>query len=126
MRRLWCSVLLLAVITGFCAYSAFRVDQLCRDSSNLLREAETQCYLGDYQGAENTVYLSRALWKKHETFLGIALRHTETDDIDVMFPALIEAARQENPSEFLLRNSELIAAFKSLSRMELPYHFNIL
>ncbi len=125
MKRLWCSIGLLLTITGFCIYSAYRVNQICKDSTALLREAETQCYLGDYQGAENTVQLSRDLWKKHEGFLGITLRHTETDDIDVMFPALMEAARQKNPEEFLLRNTELIAAFKSLSRMELPYHFNI-
>lgn len=126
MKRLWCSIGLLAVITGFCAFSAFRVDRICRDASDILRQAETQCYLGNFQSAEDTVYLASALWKKHEAFLGIALRHTETDDIDVMFPGLIESVRQKNPEEFLLKNAEIIAAFRSLSRMELPYHFNIL
>ena len=126
MKRFWYSVAVLVLIVVLCAFSAFRVDNICGDTADVLRQAETQCILGNFQGAENAVYLSQALWRKHEAFLGIALRHTETDDIDVMFPALIEAARQKDREEFLLRNTELIAAFRSLSRMELPYHFNIL
>lgn len=126
MKRLWCSIGILAIMIAFCCISTFRVNQICKDTANILRQAETQCHLGNYQSARDTVYLSQAYWKKHEGFLGIALRHTETDDIDLMFPALIEAARQKDGEEFLLRNAELIAAFRSLSRMELPYYFNIL
>lgn len=126
MRRLWCSLALLGAMVGFCCFSTYRVNEICQDTANILRKAETLCYLGDFSGAENTVYLSQSYWRKHEGFLGISLRHTETDDIDLMFPALIEAARQKDGEEFLLRNTELIAAFRSLSRMELPYYFNIL
>lgn len=126
MKRLWCSIGLLAIIIGFCAVTTYRVDRICRETSSLLRQAETQCFLGNFDGAEDTVKLSQAYWRKHEGFLGIALRHTETDDIEVMFPGLIEAANQQDGKEFMLRNTELIAAFRSLSRMELPYHFNIL
>lgn len=126
MKKLWCSMALLAAMVGFCCFSTYRVNQICKDTANILRQAETQCQLGNYHAAEDTVYLSQTYWRKHEGFLGIALRHTETDDIDLMFPALMEAARQGDEEEFLLRNTELIAAFRSLSRMELPYYFNIL
>lgn len=126
MKRLWCSIAVLGAIVALCCFSTFRVDQICKDTSDILRQAETQCHLGDFHAAEDTVYLSACYWRKHEGFLGIALRHTETDDIDLMFPALMEAARQKDEEEFLLRNTELIAAFRSLSRMELPYYFNIL
>lgn len=126
MKRLWCSIGILAVMVSFCCISTYRVNEICRDTANILRQAETQCHLGDFQGAQDTVCLSQSYWRKHEGFLGIALRHTETDDIDLMFPALIQAAHHKDEEEFLLRNTELIAAFRSLSRMELPYYFNIL
>lgn len=126
MKRLWCSVGILLTMILFCCISTLRVNQICKDTSNILRQAETQCLLGNFHAAEDTVYLSERYWRKHEGFLGIALRHTETDDIDLMFPALTQAAHQKDGEEFLLRNTELIAAFRSLSRMELPYYFNIL
>lgn len=126
MKRVWWSVGVLLLIVVLCAWGAFRVNGICRSTEDMLRQAETCVYLGDYEGARQEVFCSHAIWKKHEGFLGIMLRHTETDDIDVMFPAVMESLRQKNEEEFFLRNRELIASFRSISRMELPYYFNVL
>ena len=56
----------------------------------------------------------------------MALRHTEADDIGILFPGLIEAAGQKDQGEFLLRVRELKANLRHLGRMELPYLFNVL
>lgn len=126
MKRLWFSVGTLALILAFCGFTVYRVNRICGDSEELLRQAETCIYLGDYEGARNSVYYAQTCWKKHEGFLGLSLRHTEADDVEKLFPSLLESIRHKEDAEFYLRNSELIASLKSLSRMELPYYFNVM
>ena len=126
MKKMFCALGVLVLITGFCWFTAWRVDDLCRTSAQLLEAAETQVMLGDYSAAEETVNHAFRLWNRHEGFLGMSLRHTESDDIGVLFPVLQEACRQKDNGEFLLRTRELTAALRQLGRMEQPYLFNIL
>lgn len=126
MKRIATALFTILLIMGICIYTVHRVDRICQETTGLLRQAETQCLLGNYEGAKEIVRLSQVLWQRNETFLGIALRHTESDDVDILYPGLMEACVQKDPQEFMLRNLELIAVFKQLSRMELPYLFNIL
>ncbi len=126
MKKITASALTLLLIFFLCLYSVNRVDRICRETSNLLRQAETQCILGNYEGAKEIIRLSQAHWEKHEAFLGIALRHTESDDIEILYPPLLESCSKENAGDFLLRNLELIATLKQLSHMEKAFLFNIL
>lgn len=126
MKKLLCPILLLLALLAFCGWSTWRVDALCRQSAQYLQQAETRCRLGDYDGAKDLVYAAKHSWDKHEGFLGTALRHTESDDIGVLFPPLLETCGQRDAEEFSRRNLELIALLKHLSRMEIPYYFNIL
>lgn len=126
MKRIWFSAGILLLIVFFCGVSTYRVNRICSDSEELLRQAETCMYLGDYVGAKNSVYYAQNCWNQHEGFLGLALRHTEKDDVDRLFPVLLEAIRHKEDTEFYFNHSELIAALKSLSRMEQPFYFNIL
>ena len=114
------------MITGFCWFTAWRVDDLCNTSASLLEAAETQVMLGDYEAAVETVNHSFRLWNRHEGFFGMALRHTESDDVGILYPVLQEACRQKDQGEFLLRARELAANLRHLGRMEQPYLFNIL
>lgn len=126
MKKITLSIVTILLIMGICIYSVHRVDRVCQEATSLLRQAETQCILGNYKGAREIVRLSQTHWQKNEVFLGIALRHTESDDIDILYPGLMEACAQEDTAEFMQRNLELIAVFKQLSRMEMPFLFNIL
>ena len=126
MKKLICPVLLLLALLAFCCWSTWRVDVLCEQSAQYLQQAQNRCSLGDFEGAKELVYASKHGWDKHEGFLGTALRHTESDDIGVMFPPLLETCRQRDAEEFSRRNLEMIATLKHLSRMEIPYYFNIL
>lgn len=126
MKKLLWPTLLLLVLLVFCSWSTWRVDSLCKRSADLLQQAETRCNLGDFDGAKDLVYAAKHSWDKHEGFLGTALRHTESDDIGVLFPPLLDTCSQRDPDEFSRRNLELIALLKHLSRMEIPYYFNIL
>lgn len=126
MKKMFCALGVLVLITGFCWFTVWRVDYLCRTSAQLLGAAETQVMLGDYSAAEETVSHAFRLWSSHEGFFGMALRHTESDNIGVLFPVLQEACRQKDSGEFLFRTRELSAALRQLGRMEQPYLFNIL
>lgn len=126
MKKILVSVGILAVITGFCWWTAWRVNRLCASSAALLDAAETQVLLGDYPGAEETAEEAYRIWQGHEEFFGMALRHTESDDVGILFPPLQESIRQKDAGEFLLRARELAATLRHLGRMEQPYLFNIL
>ena len=118
------SMLILMIV--FCVWSTWRADQLCTDSAELLKQAGVQCEQGDFDNAEQLVHKAKNNWDAHEGFFGIALRHTESDDIDILFPPLLESCRQKDAEEFSRQNLELIATFRHLSRAEIPYYFNIL
>ncbi len=126
MKKIYCSLGILLVITGFCWFTAWRVGDLCNTAVSLLEAAETQVMLGDYDAAVETVNHSFQLWNRHEGFFGMALRHTESDDVGILYPVLQEACRQKDQEEFLLRSRELTANLRHLGRMEQPYLFNIL
>ena len=126
MRKLWTAILILAAIIGFCTWNTWHVDQICKDTSALLRQAEISCTRGDFEGAQDLILSSQSIWNRHEGFLGMALRHTESDDIGILYPPLLETCRQKDLEEFNRRNLELIATLKHLSRMEIPYYFNVL
>ena len=126
MKKIYCVLGILLVITGFCWFTAWRVGDLCNTSVSLLEAAETQVMLGDYDAAEETVNHSFRLWNRHECFFGMALRHTESDDVGILYPVLQEACQQKDQREFLLRVRELTASLQQLGRMEQPYLFNIL
>jgi hypothetical protein len=126
MKKILFSLALLLGIVGFCIWNTWHVDQLCQDSAALLEQAGARCALGDYEEALELTYASKHNWDHHEGFFGMALRHTESDDIGILFPPLIESCRQRDGDEFAKRNMELIATLRHLSRMEIPYYFNIL
>ena len=122
MKKIYCALGILLVITGFCWFTAWRVNDLCNSSASLLEAAETQVMLGDYDAAEETISHSF----RHEGLFGMALRHTESDDVGILYPVLLEVCRQKDQGEFLLRTRELAANLRHLGRMEQPYLFNIL
>ena len=126
MKRLIAPLLLLAIMIGLCAFSTWQVGRICRATAGKLEQAETRCALGDFQGAEEMVLEAQRMWERHEGFLGTALRHTESDDIDILFPPLLESCRQEDPAEFSHQNRELVATLQQIARMEIPYYFNVL
>ncbi len=126
MRKPWTAICLLATIVGFCWWSTWHVDQICRDTTALLEQAERYCTVGEFSKGMEQVAGSWNLWNRHEGFLGMALRHTESDDVGILFPSLLESCRQRDLEEFNRRNLELMATISHLSRMEIPYYFNVL
>lgn len=126
MKKLLIPTLMLVLLIIFCVWSTWRVQDLCNQSSTLLQAAGVKCDLGDFEGAIDLVYAAKHSWDKHEGFLGTALRHTESDDISTQFSPLLESCRQRDNEEFSRRNLELIALLRQISRIEIPYYFNIL
>lgn len=126
MKKFLVPIVMLVILVGFCTWTVWQVDQICQETSSLLEQAETRCTLGDFEGAGALVYRSQCIWNCREGFLGMALRHTESDDVGILFPPLLDTCRQRDAEEFSRRNLELMATLKHLSRMEIPYYFNIL
>ena len=126
MKQCCFSLGILIILTGFCWYTTHRVEVVCSEASDLLEQAETRILLGDYDGAEGCIATAKQTWEDHRLLLGMALRHTESDEVDLNFPGLLAACRQKDRQEFQLRNRTLIASLRQLSAMEKPYSYNIL
>ena len=126
MKQCCLSLGILILLTAFCWFSTSRVSAVCSETSGLLEQAETRILLGDYQGAEASITAANHVWEDHRLLLGMALRHTESDEVDLNFPGLLAACRQKDGQEFQLRNRTLIASLRQLSAMEHPYSYNIL
>lgn len=125
MKKLLIAILLIAGMTWFCFYFSHHVESICNTSAALLEQAETDYLLGDQSAAISDIIHSRRVWNRNELFLGTALRHTESDDVGILYSVLLESCSQGS-DEFLTQNRELIATLRHLSRMEQPYLFNIL
>lgn len=126
MKKIILSISLLVVITGFCIFATWYTRSICDDTIALLEQSETEIGLGRYDEAYETVFSAQRLWNQHEDFLGLALRHTESDDVDILFPVLKNTCLQKDQSEFLYRNREMTAMLKHLYKAEYPCFYNIL
>lgn len=126
MKKILCSLLTLTLIFALCFWSVHRVEAICDSINHKLHQAETECVLKHYDRAINSVRDAQTIWTRNETFLGLALRHTETDDVGIQFPTLTEALMQQDSAEFIRDNLTLISTISQLARMEQPYLFNIL
>lgn len=126
MKKIILPVALIAGLLIFCTISVKHTVDISSDVSELLERAQWYAELGDYDRAESLSIDSQTLWQSHEGFLGMVLRHTESDDIDCLYPPLLDACRAENAEEYSRRNHELQAYLRQLSRMEIPYFFNVL
>lgn len=126
MKKIIISISVLVLMAAICGFSTFRVQRISHKMVSMLEQAENRCISGDFDNAYDIVSESREEWNSHECFLGTALRHTESDEIDILYPVLMTACLHEDPLEFSKLNRELIATIKNLSKMEIPYLFNIL
>ncbi len=126
MKRILTPLLLIGAVWCFCAFATDRVKTVCLSVDHLLWEAEAAEELGRDAEAEAMATRARDLWNAHRGLLGTALRHTESDDITVSFPPLLEAARSGDREDFLQRSRELRAALQTLWEMEEPYYYNVL
>ncbi len=121
MKKLYSALGILLAITGFCWFTAWRVDDLPNASASLLEAAETQVMLGDYDAAVETVNHSFRLWNRHGLFRYGAKARSPT-----MWGFCIRCSRRpaaKDQGEFLLRAREL-TNLRHL--VEQPYLFNIL
>ena len=126
MKRMLMPLLLLVFVTLFCSVCILRTDQICNETADLIEQAGDRFQQGSYEEAEEFIRRSELCWDSHEGFLGMVLRHTESDDVGFMFPSLLASCQAENRDAFLEKELELEAYLRQLSRMEIPYYFNVL
>jgi len=126
MKRLVLPLLLLFSMLAFCAVITLAVKDTCCRAEDLLRQAEAAMDLGDGAAAETLAAQSRQVWEAHRGLLGLALRHTESDDAELSYPPLLEAAGSGDREDFLQRSRALRASLEALWRMEVPYYYNVL
>ena len=88
MKRMWISLALLALVFAAAIGNTFYLERLCDQLSSLLTQAEAQGEAEDWEKALELTRQAEALWDRHNMYLHVTLRHTDTDDVFSPFKRL--------------------------------------
>ena len=96
------------------------------DVAEQLEQAQELASHRDWEGAARLSQESFRLWKAHDVYLHVMMRHSDTDQILKMFRAVEQYLALEEPDQYTAANAELICQLELLSEMEQPSLVNIL
>ena len=118
MKRLWLSVLLLAVMFSATLWNSFLLRNFAENISSLLDQAEGRAENGDWDGAKALTEEALRSWDRRDSYLHISLRHTDTDEIRVCFHEVMEFITCQEAGEYSAANARLTARLELLWEME--------
>ena len=109
MKRIWASVVLIAIVIALCVTENIYIKKTCDKSLGYLEKMETQYNLKDYNGTALTAKELENHWVAAEKFLSRFVSSETLNDIGSSIAELTELAKQEN-DEFLphIRDSQVM------------------
>lgn len=125
MKHLILSLSLLAVVTGFCLWSAGYVRDAVTETAAWLELAYQQADREDYEGAAASVQAASDCWERHGGYFGTVLRHDEIDGVMEEFARLQVTVRAGDKDEFLPTCAALQQTLDHVRDMELPVFGNL-
>lgn len=125
MRHLIISLSLLALVTGFCVWSAGYVRSTVAETAAWLELAYQQADREDYSGAGASVQAAADNWNRHGGYYGTVLRHDEIDGVMEEFARLLVTIRAGDRDEFLPACAALMQTLDHVRDMELPIFANL-
>lgn len=85
MKKELFAIGLLALILALSVLNTRRIGALCGDLEGLVERSAGAAASDDWEGSQSLLDEAVSLWKKHESYVGIVLRHTDietlTDDL---------------------------------------------
>jgi len=118
VRRLWVSVILLALIFSATLWNVSYLSRFINQVTELLTAAEALAEGGDWGGAQSLTEEARHLWESREPYLYITLIHSDTDEIYVGFREVLEYICSQEDGEYSAANARLIAKLELLHEMD--------
>lgn len=126
MKRLVSAAALLLLLLSGSLWNAWYADRLTGQMAGQLEQAQERAVRGDWEGAARLSRESFSLWKAHDAYLHVMMRHSDTDQILRAFKAVEQYLALEETDQYTAANAELICQLELLSEMEQPSLVNIL
>jgi len=118
MKRLWFSVLLLAIIFAASLWNVSYLGRITTTVAALLSDAEVLAESDDWSGAEALTNEAKTLWESRESYLYTTLIHSDTDDVYVGFREVLELIYCQEGGEYSAANARLISKLELLHKMD--------
>ena len=116
MKRLWAAVSILAALLAAALGTGWWVDGLTADYVSRLEQAQAMSETGG-------VYRN---WQERSFWLHALLRHSDTDQVLLLFRSVEEYLKLEEMDQYAAANAQLIAQLELLAEMEDPSLENVL
>ncbi|MBM6896208.1 DUF4363 family protein [Pseudoflavonifractor capillosus] len=127
MRRLVCSLLLLASLLGLTSLHVWYLTQQTRSLSLQLNQAQQQVEAGNWDEAFALTQRAWKHWENQMFYLHTTLHHDDIDQVSTAFQeTLAILQQQEQPGEYAAANARILYQLELLVEAELPSLKNIL
>ena len=118
MRRLCIALALLLLVLAGSAWSTHRLGTISGQMTSLLTQAEVLGEGGSWEEALSLTRQAETIWKNHEFFLHVILRHSDTDNITHSFREVKEFLHCREGGEYSAANAILMGRIYLLYEQE--------
>ena len=128
MKKLWSTVILLALAAGTCCFCLFYVVYVSDQASAMVYEIQGSVAQKNRQDALKKTKQLDEYWKSQHTMLSIIVHHADIEKIEKSI-ALIDTALNQHgkkASEFWFESTRTLVAISNLRDLEIPNIANIL
>lgn len=109
---------LLALILTLSMLNTHEIGSLCGDLGNLVERSATAAETGDWEESQRLLTEAMSLWKRHEDYAGIVLRHTDIETLTDDFFELTEHIYTRDSSATRAASSLVREHLDSIRKME--------
>ena len=128
MKRLYISAALIVLMAALSGLHVWHLDGFTGQLTDLLTRAQEQVERENWEEAARLTHQARERWMRHEGYLHITLRHSDTDAIQISMDealAFLEGGEKQ-PAEYAAVNARLLTQLALLVEAELPTLTNLL
>ena len=128
MRRLYISAALIVLLAALSGLHVWHLNGFTGQLTGLLTGAQEQVERENWAEAARLTHEARDRWARHEGYLHVTLRHSDTDAIQISMDealAFLEGGEKQ-PAEYAAVNARLLTQLALLAEAELPTLTNLL
>ena len=121
MKRLLCSVVLLAALVAGCSLHVWYLSHETQSLSMQLEQAGEAVQQGDWEKAYDLTQQAWETWEDQMFYLHTTLHHDDIDGVSTAFQETLAILEQkEQPGEYAAANARILYQLELLLEAELP------
>lgn len=126
MKRAWIAGGVLVLLLAVSWWNAWYIQSFSEELSTALAQAEDAAEAGDWETAGLLTLDAQKRWEGASRYLYTVLRHSDTDQVEIEFQAVLEWIECREDGEYSSANAELMAQLELIAGMEQPTIKNLL